>query len=92
MTVQTSTTGQWLNFRVLAEPNPARGGERHWRLNELARRAALITHKEHTTSVVTGSLYLSLKKKGLAEPFKGGRNTTLWRLTAKARLPPRIVH
>ena len=82
---EPATSGQWLYFRVLAEPNPDRGGLRVWRLHELARRATQLSRREHTTSVVTGSLYTCLKKKGLAEAYSDGRRCTLWRLTAKVR-------
>ena len=82
---EPATSGQWLYFRVLAEPNPDRGGLRAWRLHELARRATQLSRREHTTSVVTGSLYTCLKKKGLVETYSNGRRCTLWRLTAKVR-------
>jgi hypothetical protein len=80
-----AVSGQWLYFRVLGEPNPERGGERRWRLTELARRAAALSGREQTTAVVSGSLHTCLQKKGLVHTVAGGRRCTLWCLTEKAR-------
>ena len=76
----------WLYFRVLAEPNPAREGERKWRIGELAQRASALSGRTHQTENVAGTVRSSLQKRKFAVAENNGRKCTLWSLTEEARL------
>jgi hypothetical protein len=80
-----AVTGQWLYFRVLGEPNPAREGQRLWRRLELATRAAQLSGADQNVECIGATLGGKLAKKGLAERVCAGPRIVLWQLTAEVR-------
>lgn len=84
--MEVFTVGE-LYFRILAEPNPQCGGQRAWRLKELAERASALSGRPHLANNISGHLRNSLRRREEVQSVReAGERDAVWSLTPKARL------
>jgi len=83
-------TNNWVYLQVLGMPNPAQGGQRRWRLSEMATRSTALAGKVITRDTVSAGMRRVFKARDLATVIQTGKQTSHWQLTETAR-PPRLL-
>ena len=78
-------TGRLLFLRVLAEPNPKRGGVLEWRQVEVAARATELACKRVSRETTGTTLRQHMLRMGLVQTRALTDTITLWSLTPEAR-------